>query len=132
MAGWDRITKILALHNNLRTIKDAAISDTNAVIEFRNVHFSYDGKNEILHNISLKLEHGKTYAFVGPTGGGKTTTASLIARLYDPTHGTVFLGNRDIRTYPAKERAQKIGFILQEPILFTGTVKDNLLYGNEQ
>src|ERR1043166_6888456 len=128
MAGWDRITKILALHNNLRTIKDAAISDTNAVIEFRNVHFSYDGKNEILHNISLKLEHGKTYAFVGPTGGGKTTTASLIARLYDASTGTVFLDGRDIRSYNEEERTKKIGFILQEPFLFTGTVKDNILY----
>jgi ATP-binding cassette subfamily B protein len=130
MAGWDRITKILGLENNLTTIKDAATSDTNAVIEFKHVHFSYDGKNEILHNISLKLERGKTYAFVGPTGGGKTTTASLIARLYDATTGTVFLDGRDIRSYNEEERAQKIGFILQEPFLFTGTVKDNILYGN--
>jgi ATP-binding cassette subfamily B protein len=96
------------------------------------VHFSYDGKNEILHNISLQLERGKTYAFVGPTGGGKTTTASLIARLYDATTGTVFLGGKDIRSYNAEQRAQKIGFILQEPFLFTGTIKDNILYGNEQ
>jgi ATP-binding cassette subfamily B protein len=132
MAGWDRITKILALDNNLTTIKDGATSDANAVIEFKNVHFSYDGKNEILHNISLKLEHGKTYAFVGPTGGGKTTTASLIARLYDATTGTVFLNGNDIRSYNEQERAQKIGFILQEPFLFTGTVKENILYGNEQ
>ena len=94
------------------------------------MHFSYDGTNEILHNISLKLEHGKTYAFVGPTGGGKTTTASLIARLYDATTGAVFLNGKDIRSYNEEERAQKIGFILQEPFLFTGTVKDNILYGN--
>jgi len=130
MAGWDRITKILGLENNLTTIKDGITSDTNAVIEFKHVHFSYDGKNEILHNISLKLEHGKTYAFVGPTGGGKTTTASLIARLYDATTGTVFLDGKDIRSYNEEERAEKIGFILQEPFLFTGTVKDNILYGN--
>ncbi len=75
---------------------------------------------------------GKTYALVGPTGGGKTTTASLIARLYDPTSGSVFLNGRDIRSYQAAERTGKIGFILQEPFLFTGTVKENILYGNEQ
>jgi len=69
---------------------------------------------------------------VGPTGGGKTTTASIIARLYDPTEGAVLLDGKDIRTYPTPERTRKIGFILQEPFLFTGTVRDNILYGNEQ
>lgn len=58
------------------------------------------------------------------------TTASLISRLYDPTSGTVLLNEKDIRTYKPEERSEKIGFILQEPFLFTGTVKDNILYGN--
>src|SRR5207253_6604904 len=75
---------------------------------------------------------GKTYALVGPTGGGKTTTASLMARLYDPVRGRVLLGGRDIRSYAPEERTRKIGFILQEPFLFTGTIRDNVLYGNEQ
>jgi len=105
---------------------------SGALIEFKNVHFSYDENKEILHNVSLKLSRGKTYAFVGPTGGGKTTTASLIARLYDATTGTVLLDGNDIRSYSAEERSRKIGFILQEPFLFTGTVKDNILYGNEK
>jgi ATP-binding cassette subfamily B protein len=74
---------------------------------------------------------GKTYALVGPTGGGKTTTASLMARLYDPTGGTVYLEGRDIRTYSPAERVKKIGFILQDPFLFNGTVRENILYGNE-
>jgi ATP-binding cassette subfamily B protein len=78
------------------------------------------------------MEKGKTYALVGPTGGGKTTTASLIARLYDPTEGIVLLDGKDIRTYNTSERTRKIGFILQEPFLFSGTVKDNILYGNER
>ena len=59
------------------------------------------------------------------------TTASLIARLYDPTEGTVFLDGKDIRSYLPEERTQKVGFILQEPFLFTGTVKENILYSNE-
>jgi ATP-binding cassette subfamily B protein len=69
---------------------------------------------------------------VGPTGGGKTTTASLMARLYDPTSGRVLLDGRDIRSCPPEERTRKIGFILQEPFLFTGTIRDNVLYGNDR
>ncbi len=133
MAGWDRVTKILSLNTDLVTI-DNIITEKSSnapLVEFRNVHFSYDGSKEILHNVSLKLERGKTYAFVGPTGGGKTTTASLIARLYDATTGTVLLNEKDIRSYKPEERSKKIGFILQEPFLFTGSVKDNILYGNE-
>jgi ATP-binding cassette subfamily B protein len=131
MAGWDRISQILSLETNLVTVKEEVTAPSDALLEFRNVHFSYPGGSEILHNINFKLERGKTYALVGPTGGGKTTTASLIARLYDPTQGTVLLGGRDIRAYEADERSRKIGFILQEPFLFTGTVKENILYGNE-
>ncbi|MEO3403500.1 ABC transporter ATP-binding protein [Mucilaginibacter sp. CAU 1740] len=130
MAGWDRISQILSLESNL-PILPAGLTEENAgLLEFKHVHFSYDESREILHDIRFKLEQGKTYALVGPTGGGKTTTASLIARLYDPTKGVVLLGGKDIRTLTAEERSQKIGFILQEPFLFTGTVRDNILYGN--
>ncbi|HVV56248.1 MAG TPA: ABC transporter ATP-binding protein [Mucilaginibacter sp.] len=132
MAAWDRVSNILSLDTNLVTVQSPAASATNALMEFRNVHFAYPGGSEILHNISFSMERGKTYALVGPTGGGKTTTASLIARLYDPTQGTVFLDGKDIRSYQPEERTRKIGFILQEPFLFTGTVKENILYGNEQ
>jgi len=131
MAGWDRISQILSLETNLVTVPEKSDDTSDALLEFRNVHFAYPGGDEILHNINFKLERGKTYALVGPTGGGKTTTASLIARLYDPTQGTVFLDGKDIRSYQADVRTQKIGFILQEPFLFTGTVKENILYGNE-
>lgn len=130
MAGWDRISQILAMETDLVTVADGAKETSDALLEFRNVHFGY-GDNEILHNISFKLERGKTYALVGPTGGGKTTTASLIARLYDPQSGAVLLNGKDIRSYDPAERSKKIGFILQEPFLFTGTVRENILYGNE-
>jgi len=131
MAAWDRIAHILALDTNLLTLPATNIESSSALLEFRNVHFSYDESREILHNINFKLERGKTYALVGPTGGGKTTTASLIARLYDATNGLVLLDGKDIRTYDPLERTKKIGFILQEPFLFTGTVRDNILYGND-
>ena len=131
MAGWDRISHILTLETDLVTVNSNIADPSASLLEFRNVHFSYDESREILHNISFKLERGKTYALVGPTGGGKTTTASLIARLYDASKGTVLLDGKDIRSYEPLERTKKIGFILQEPFLFTGTVRENILYGNE-
>ena len=131
MAGWDRISHILALDTDLFTVENVISEPSSSLLEFRNVHFSYDESREILHNINFKMERGKTYALVGPTGGGKTTTASLIARLYDAGKGAVLLDGQDIRTYSPVERTKKIGFILQEPFLFTGTVRDNILYGNE-
>jgi ATP-binding cassette subfamily B protein len=85
-----------------------------------------------LKHVSFAFQPGKTYALVGPTGGGKTTTASLIARLYDPTEGTVYLDGRDIRSYSPEIRAKKIGFILQEPFLFSGSLLDNIFYGNPE
>ncbi len=131
LAGWDRISHLLAMQTNLQTVRDPLPLPTDSLLAFQHVSFSYPNGQEVLHNISFDLKRGKTYALVGPTGGGKTTTASLIARLYDPTAGTVVLDGKDIRAYTAEERTRKIGFILQEPFLFTGTVRENILYGNE-
>lgn len=130
LAAWDRILKILELENNLPQISSNGIDETATLVSFRDVSFSYPNGNEVLHRITFNLKKGKTYAFVGPTGGGKTTTASLIARLYDPTKGTVLLNGHDIRSYSAEERVKKIGFILQDPFLFSGTIRENILYGN--
>jgi ATP-binding cassette subfamily B protein len=131
LAGLDRISEILALESDLPVIVEGTIA-SHAVLEFDGVSFHYPDGKDVLHDVHLALEQGKTYALVGPTGGGKTTTASLMARLYDPSKGRVYLQGKDIRSYEPKERAKKIGFILQEPFLFTGTVKDNILYGNDE
>ncbi len=130
MAAWDRISDILEMKSNMTMLEFETASPEAPILEFKKVHFSYPDGKEVLHDISFQLERGKTYALVGPTGGGKTTTASLMARLYDPTQGTVLLNGVDIRSYEADKRTQKIGFILQDPFLFTGTVRDNILYGN--
>ena len=136
LASWDRISLILNLESDLATVDAPAelsvAGATPPLLEFQQVSFHYPDGTEVLHNNSFRMEKGKTYALVGPTGGGKTTTASLIARLYDPTAGKVLLDGRDLRSYSPEERARKIGFILQEPFLFSGTIKNNILYGNEQ
>ena len=130
MAAWDRISLLLSLETNLHMIDDAGCNPSGSLLSFRNVSFRYPNGKEVLHKVSFDLERGKTYAFVGPTGGGKTTTASLIARLYDASRGTILFDGKDIRSYRPEERSLKIGFILQDPFLFTGTVRDNILYGN--
>ncbi len=132
MAAWDRIAVILGLEIPKETINlktDAALMGPS-LLAFEGVSFRYPDGKEVLHNINFRMEAGKTYALVGPTGGGKTTTASLIARLYDPGAGMVLLRGQDIRTYSDEERTAAIGFILQEPFLFSGTLRDNILYGN--
>jgi len=130
MAGWDRISLLLSLETNLNVMEDPKCETSPSYLHFGSVSFRYPNGKEVLHKVSFDLERGKTYAFVGPTGGGKTTTASLIARLYDATRGTILLDGKDIRSYQPEERTRKIGFILQEPFLFSGTVRDNILYGN--
>lgn len=132
LASWDRVHEILQLEDNLDQRAPGDEVPSRSLLEFRDVAFGYEGGAQVLHGVNVTLEQGKTYALIGPTGGGKTTTASLLARLYDPTSGTVLFHGKDIRTYTPEERTQKIGFILQEPILFTGTVRENILYGNEQ
>lgn len=129
LAGLDRIAEVLALESNM-PIAAAQPTGDRSILAFEHVSFTYPSGREVLTDATFTLERGKTYALVGPTGGGKTTTASLMARLYDPIAGRVLLDGRDIRSYQPAERAAKIGFILQEPYLFTGTIRDNVVYGN--
>jgi ATP-binding cassette subfamily B protein len=130
MAALDRISEVLAMESNM-PVTERATPDSDSVLSFRQVWFQYPDGKEVLRDVSFEMEKGKAYALVGPTGGGKTTTANLMARLYDPSQGSVLLHGRDIRSYTPEERARKIGFILQDPFLFSGTVRDNIVYGNE-
>ena len=135
LAGLDRVSAVLRLESNMPVvplIPGEPAAHAGSILAFDQVSFGYPGGTEILRDTTFALARGRTYALVGPTGGGKTTTASLMARLYDPTRGRILLDGRDIRTYQPAERAQKVGFILQEPFLFTGSIRENILYGNER
>lgn len=134
LAALDRISELRSLSSDLQVLPPAPNASplSTSVLSFRNVSFRYPDGKDVLKRIGFELQAGKTYALVGPTGGGKTTTASLMARLYDATEGTIELNGRDIRTYSPEERSNIIGFILQEPFLFTGTVLDNVFYGHPE
>ncbi len=134
LAAWSRIQDILSLKSNLPILEDNSLTneDSEHIIKFKNVSFGYDSDNLILKDINFDLVKGKTYALVGPTGGGKSTTASLMARLYDPTSGVIEFFGKDIRTFDPQELASRIGFILQEPLLFTASIGDNIRYGNSK
>lgn len=134
MAAWDRIAVILDLESDLEYGKENSLPAVKGapVLSFEDVSFQYPNGKKVLQNINIELHKGKVYAFVGPTGGGKTTTASLIARLYDPNEGQIKLDGIPLKDYPASALSRKIGFILQEPFLFNGNLKENILYGNEE
>lgn len=126
-AAYDRISEILNEKSRLEVLPTEEQPEREAGrLEFKDVDFGYQAGQDVLSQVSFRLDPGKTYAFVGPTGGGKTTTASLMSRLYDPRQGRVLLDGRDLRTYSPQERSEKVGVILQEPFLFTSTVGDNV------
>lgn len=98
-------------------------------IEFRDVHFSYDSSEQVLTGINVKINAGEMIGLVGSSGSGKTTMANLIPRLYDPTAGTILIDGHDIRELDLRYLRSQIGVVLQEPLLFHGTIADNIAYG---
>lgn len=102
-------------------------------LEFDNVTFAYPGETEspVLHNISFQAKPGETIAFIGSTGSGKSSLVQLIPRFYDVTLGKILVDGVDVRDYNLKALRQKIGFIPQKALLFTGTIAENLRYGKE-
>lgn len=106
--------------------------DMKGEIEFQNVSFRYkDSAEDVIHNISFKAHQGETVALIGATGSGKSTIINLIPRLYDTTEGTVLFDGVDVREYSTRALREKIGFVPQKAFLFSGTVADNIGYGDE-
>ncbi|XP_062225944.1 ABC transporter B family member 15-like [Phragmites australis] len=107
--------------------------DINGAIEFRNVHFSYPTRPEVavLANFSLEIGAGKTVALVGPSGSGKSTVIGLVERFYDVQKGSVLIDGRDIKSYKLAHLRSHVALVNQEPTLFSGTIRDNIMYGDE-
>ena len=99
-------------------------------IEFKNVDFAYNEETPVLKNLSFKTGNGEVVAIVGPTGGGKTTIVNLLMRFYDVTSGEILLDGINIEEYKKSEIRKLFGMVLQDSWLFTGTIKDNISYGN--
>ncbi len=106
-------------------------TETKGYLEFDNVTFAYPGETEspVLHDISFKTKPGETIAFIGSTGSGKSSLVNLIPRFYDVTFGRILVDGVDVRDYNLKALRQKVGFIPQKALLFTGTIGENLKYG---
>lgn len=102
-------------------------------VEFRNVSFRYpDAEEEVLHNISFKAHKGETVAFIGSTGSGKSTLINLVPRFFDATEGTILIDGRDIKEYNQKALREKVGYVSQQAVLFSGTITSNVAYGIEK
>lgn len=107
-----------------QAIQDLQVTQGN--IEFKNVSFSYDGKRQILDNISFSVKKGQTIAFVGPTGSGKSSIINVFMRFYEFGSGQVFLDGHDIRDYSQAELRRSVGLVLQDPFLYHGTISSNI------
>lgn len=131
IVGAERVLGVMdedfALPNEGKLMKD----HFEGAIEFHNVHFSYDDKQEVLKGISFKVKPGETVAIVGATGAGKSTIISLITRLYDINSGKILLDGQDLKAYELYNLRSHIGVVLQDVFLFHGTIFENLSFGDD-
>lgn len=130
----DRIAEVLKTEATINDPKDPVKfkDDFKPVIEFRDVSFAYPGGlDDVLHHISFCARPGQTTAIIGSTGSGKSTLVNLIMRFYDVTSGEILIDGKDIRQVSRKELRDKIGYVSQKSILFSGTIESNLLYGDK-
>ena len=132
-ASAERICEVLSEESNLKSPENAVIDVEDGSIEFSGVGFSYSGSKEhlCLRDVNLKIESGETVGIIGATGSSKTSFVQLIPRLYDVTEGTVKVGGRDVREYDLDALRNAVAMVLQKNVLFSGTIKDNLRWGNE-
>lgn len=129
MTGFKRFTDILSVQDEQDKEDAKNLSNVKGNIEFKDVHFSYENK-KILEGISLDIEAGKMLALVGPSGGGKTTFCNLIPRFYEIESGDILIDGNSIYDAKVDSLRRNIGIVQQEVFLFTGTIKENILYGN--
>lgn len=134
LASAGRINEVLKEESSLKE-KDHPLKDIpSGEIEFRSVSFKYyaDADEYTLKNISLRIEDGSTVGILGGTGSGKSTLVQLIDRLYDASCGSVTVGGHDVRDYSLYELRESVAMVLQKNLLFSGTIRENLLWGNEE
>jgi ATP-binding cassette, subfamily B, bacterial len=131
MTGGKRIYEIIDTEPDIMDKKHAVSPKiTKHDIEFQNVTFAYKEGYPVLINSSFRIEDGETVALVGSSGAGKTTIINLIPRFYDPNEGKITLSGYDLRDLSTAYLRSKIGLVLQDVFLFTGSVKENIFYGN--
>ncbi len=131
MAGFRRFVELMDTEPEIADKKGAIeLKNVKGDIEFDNVTFSYDNKKEVLSGINLKIKHGETVAIVGPSGAGKTTLLSLIPRFYEIDAGSIKIDGIDIRDVKLSSLRENIGIVQQDVFLFSGTIKENIAYGN--
>ncbi len=130
MAGGERIFEVLDTKPEIVDAPDAIeLGQIEGRVDFNHVTFEYVPGVPVLKDIDLHVQPGETIAFVGQTGAGKSTMISLISRLYEVTDGSITIDGHDLRTIKRKSLTRQMGVVLQEPFLFSGTVKDNIIYG---
>ena len=126
--------RILEVLERKISIKDGSVikTKTNGTIEFKSVSFKYpDAEEEILHDLSFTVNPGETVGIIGGTGSGKSTLVNLITRFYDATSGSILIDGVDVRDYKLENLYEKIGFVSQRAVMFSGTIKDNVTYGSK-
>ena len=130
MIDAERALQVLNVEPEIQDLPDAKTPEhVNGAVVFEHVGFGYDQDKPVLHDIELSARPGEVVAIVGPTGAGKTTATSLIARFYEPTSGRVTLDGYDLRELTIKTLRDHIALVLQEPVLFSGSIRDNIAYG---
>lgn len=130
VAGAERVFEVLDEREEPLDSPDAAVlREPKGHVVFDRVSFGYRPDQPILKNVSFEAQAGSTTALVGPTGAGKTTVVNLLTRFYDVTEGTIYLDGKDIREYSRDSLRRSFGFVLQDTYLFSGTIKENIMYG---
>ena len=131
VAGAERVFEILDNDEEPKDYPNAIpLLNPKGIVEFKNVTFGYRNDVPILKNVSFKAEAGSSTALIGPTGAGKTTIVNLLTRFYDVTDGQILIDGRDIREYTRDSLRKSFGIVLQDTYLFSGTIMENIKYGN--